>query len=195
MFIVGLDLGQKQDHSAIVVLEKPESHLPFLQPQDRFLTVRAAERIPLGTPYPEVVEMMRHVVNLPALQGQRCALVVDATGVGRPVVDMLRAARLVWQVTAVTITGGDKQSYRAGESDSVNVPKQDLISGLLLALEKDELKIAKKVGEAGTLVRELLDVRMSSSESGRLSFGAEGRGQHDDLVCALAIAIWRARKR
>lgn len=195
VFVIGLDLGQKRDHSAAVVVEKPVPLLPFLRPEDRVLTVRAAERIPLGTPYPEIVEMMRHVVNLPALQGQTCVLAVDATGVGRPVVEMLQRANLGRQITAVTITSGDRQSSRSGEGDSMNVPKRDLISGLLVALEKGELRISKNINEAGTLVRELMDVRMSGGESGKMSFGAERSGQHDDLVCALALAVWRARRR
>ena len=74
----------------------------------------------------------------------------------------------------------------------MNVPKQDLIAGVQMALERRELRIAKKVREAGTLKRELLDVRMSRRDSGYLRFGADGYGQHDDLVIALALAIWRA---
>ena len=55
------------------------------------LVLRHVERVPLGTPYPEVVERVRELVTHDELAG-RCALAVDATGVGAPVVDMLRAA-------------------------------------------------------------------------------------------------------
>jgi hypothetical protein len=76
----------------------------------------------------------------------------------------------------------------------MNVPKQDLIAGVQMALEKRELRIAKKMREAGTLKRELMDVRMSRRESGYMRFGADGGGQHDDLVIALALAVWRANR-
>ena len=71
--------------------------------------MRKVERLPLGTPYPGVVARVREMVCGEALAGQ-CALVVDATGVGAPVVEMLRGARLGCEVTAVTITGGEKEN-------------------------------------------------------------------------------------
>ena len=76
----------------------------------------------------------------------------------------------------------------------MNVPKQDLISGLQLALDRGHLRIAAGMRDAGRLTRELLDVRMQSREHGRVGYGAEGRGKHDDLVIALALAVWRAQK-
>ena len=75
----------------------------------------------------------------------------------------------------------------------MNVPKQNLISELQVALDKGELRIAKKMREAGTLTRELLDVRMAGRELGHVRYGADGYGQHDDLVVALALAVWRVR--
>ena len=122
-----------------------------------------------------------------------CAVVVDATGVGRPVVDTLKNSGLGCEVTAVTITGGDKQQYRRGESGAMNVPKVDLMAHLLMALEKGELKIAAKMRESGTLKRELLDVRMSQRGLAAMQFGADGAGRHDDLVVALALAVWKAK--
>ncbi len=77
MFVLGLDLGQAQDPSAIGIVEgrEVELHLRYL------------ERLPLGTPYPAVVE---HVSGLVQALPARSALVVDAGGPGRPVVDLMR---------------------------------------------------------------------------------------------------------
>ncbi|MCU1325271.1 MAG: hypothetical protein JWN34_641, partial [Bryobacterales bacterium] len=157
MFTVGLDLGQKRDHTAVVVLERRQTH-PYLTAPDSTMLVRAAERFPLGTSYPEVVEMVRHVVALSWVESAKAGsrnqvrLAVDATGVGRPVVDMLRKALLGTPggclITAVTITGGDRQSYRSGEGEAMNVPKQDLISGLQVALDRGELRIAAEMKDA-----------------------------------------------
>ena len=96
MYYVGLDLGQKRDFSAIVAVDR----------QGTGLVVRYAERMPLGTPYPRVVERVREIVRSSQLLGN-CTLSVDATGVGAPVVDMLSAARLGCELNAITITGGD----------------------------------------------------------------------------------------
>ena len=105
MYFVGLDLGQKRDHSAVAVVERVDGRRAFQATTTDRLLVRFAERMALGTPYPIVVERVRRIVQSNALAGN-CALAVDATGVGAPVVDMLRAARLGCELTAITITGG-----------------------------------------------------------------------------------------
>src|SRR5713101_931572 len=105
MFFVGLDLGKQQDFTAIAVVEREEQALAWMAPVFKGLAVRYLERMPLGTPYTEIVERVRELVNHRLVSG-RCWLVIDATGVGSPVVDMLRKARLGCGLTAVTITGG-----------------------------------------------------------------------------------------
>jgi hypothetical protein len=96
--------------------------------------VRHLERVPLGTTYPGIVERTRQIANHDPLLGQ-CALAVDGTGLGAPVVDMLRTAHLGCEISAVTITNGDRE-HRAGQSSSV--PKYDLIAGLQLLLERGD---------------------------------------------------------
>ena len=181
-FCIGVDLGQKHDHTAIAVVERRES-----------LLVRHVERVALGTPYPLVVAHLREMVDRQEVRGQ-CVLVVDATGSGGPVVEMLRGAGLGGEITAVTITGGEREQSRGGLS--VSVPKRDLIAGVQVALDNGELRIARRLKELGALVRELVDVRMSSvTGAGRVRIGADGCGEHDDLVIALALACWRAKRR
>ncbi len=91
-------MGQRQDHTAIAVIERAEC----------LMMVRHIERVALGTPYPMVVASLREMVWRKEVRG-RCALVVDGTGVGAPVVDMLRGAGLGCEITAVTITGGERE--------------------------------------------------------------------------------------
>jgi hypothetical protein len=196
MFYAGLDLGQRRDYSAIAIVERKELMRAFQTPLFQGLLVRHVERIPLGTPYPRVVARVRDIVRSAELRGQ-CALAADGTGVGAPVVEMLRAAELGCEITAVTITSGEREhscSWAGGAA--WNVPKQDLIAGVQVLLERGELKIARRLRDAGPLVRELLDVRATPGRVGRMRWGAEGCGEHDDLVIALALACWRAgRKR
>ena len=192
MFYIGLDLGQRRDHSAIAVVERRDLLRAFREPTFQGLLVRHLERVPLGTPYPRVVARMREIVRHDALRGQ-CALAVDGTGVGAPVVDMLRAAGLGCEMTAVTITGGEREHSLA--SGGWSVPKQDLIAGVQVLLEQGEFRIARKLRDAGPLVKELLDVRATPGRAGRMRLGADGGGEHDDLVIALALACWRAKRR
>jgi hypothetical protein len=180
-FYVGVDLGQRQDHTAIAVVERWAG-----------LRVRYVERVALGTPYPMVVAHLKELVGRVEVRGQ-CGLVVDGTGLGAPVVEMMRGAGLGCEITAVTITGGEREGH--GRNMWVSVPKRDLIAGVQVALDNGELRIARGMREAGALVRELVNVRRwEGVGTGRMRIGAEGYGEHDDLVIALALACWRARR-
>jgi hypothetical protein len=197
MFYIGLDLGQRRDHTAIAVVERREVRRAYLAPIYPYVDVRGLERVPLGTSYTGVVERVSEVTMLAEISGQ-CCLVVDGTGVGAPVVDLLRAARLGCEICAVTITGsgpanGNRQT--GGTSPGVqrwSVPKQDLLGGVQALLEKGELRIARRMRETGQLIREMTDMRMTMKSSGRVRLGADGCGEHDDLAIALALACWRA---
>jgi len=66
-----------------------------------------------------------------------------------------------------------------------------LVSRLQALLHEGRLKIQKELSEAETLVRELQDFRVEFTAAGHLTFNARS-GRHDDLVLALAIAVWHA---
>ena len=187
MFFVGLDLGQKRDHTALVVVEKIENRRAFMGTEFERLVVRYVERMALGMPYPQVVARVREIVRCDELYHGRSTVTVDATGVGAPVIDMLNAARLGCPVLAVTITGGERASGQC-------VPKQDLMAELLVLLENRKLTIGK-LREGQRLVKELGEVRAHVNASGRMRLGAERSGEHDDLVIALALACWSAKGR
>jgi hypothetical protein len=184
-YFAGLDLGQSRDYSALAVVERTEILLDerdgvtYERRAARRFRVRLLERGALGTPYPDVVERVRGVMAVKALAG-RCTLVMDATGVGAPVLDLLRRADLGCAVEPVILTGGERGSRSGGVW---RVPKRDLVTGLLVMLEKRELAISRRVAGAEALAKELA------------SFGARRSGEHDDLVMALALGCWRARWR
>jgi hypothetical protein len=190
MYFIGLDLGQRADFSAVAVVERDEQRLAFLPSAIRRMRVRYLERLPLGTPYAQVVGRVGEIIRHPALCRQS-RLVVDATGVGAPVVEMLRAARPSFPVTAVTTTSGERAR---GIGEDWHVPKKDLMAGLQILLENGQLTIHRKLREAATLVRELTDIRLSPRAGGHAGMGADGYGEHDDLALAVALACWRGRR-
>jgi hypothetical protein len=190
LFYLGLDLGQRHDPTAIAVVERMELARVYQHSKFLSLRLRHVERVPLGTPYPAVVERIRRLVHSSQLVNN-CALAVDATGVGAPVVDMLRAARLGCDIAPVNITSGDQQR-RSGSQ--YYLPKRDLLAAVQVVLDRGELKLARGLKELGTLIRELTDVRSVLQSSGRTRLGADGCGEHDDLVIALALACWRAQR-
>ena len=58
---------------------------------------------------------------------------------GRPLIDLLRKARLGCRLMPVSITGGDGETAAAGY---YRVPKRDLIIGLQVLLQVGGLQIA-----------------------------------------------------
>jgi hypothetical protein len=144
----------------------------------------------IGTPYTQVTARIVDLARKPELAG-KCQLVVDATGVGTPVVDMLRAARPGCPIVAVWITGGQSAHY---DGAVWHVPKLELMARMQCLFESKQLQILRSLRESATLVRELLDIRTTHRASGRISAGAEGSGEHDDLAIAVALAVWPRRK-
>ena len=141
------------------------------------------ERVPLGTPYPGIVA---HVGRLLTKLPGNPELVIDFTGVGRPVFDMFVYSGI--SPTGVLITGGTAETR---DGMTCSVPKLTLVSRLQALLHEGRLKILRALDEAETLVRELQDFRVEFTAAGHLTFNARS-GKHDDLVLALAIAVWRA---
>jgi len=194
-YFVGLDLAQKGDYTAIAVVEHGIQALggvdgATFEPRTATrLDVRHLERLPLGTSYLEVVERVCELVHAPQLR-KNCTLVVDATGVGAPVVDLLRSAPLDCTLLAVTITGGDHQTKSEG---GWRVPKRDLVTGLQVALERKELRIPEGLQMARTLVTELMNMQVRITDTGHDAYGAFRSGEHDDLVLALGLACWARR--
>lgn len=184
-YFIGVDLGQTQDYTALTVLEKEADTYK----------VRHLERLQRGTPYPEqvkrVTNLRESVSVLPALEGGKPRLVVDQTGVGRPVVDMLREAGH-HDLYAVTITGGDAVTR---EKLDYRVPKRELVSVLQVLLQADRIGVAASLPEADTLTKELLGFRVKFSPTGHDSYGNEWReSPHDDMVLAVALAAWVAER-
>jgi len=120
----------------------------------------------------------------------RNSIVVDATGVGAPVIDMMRRARLGVPISAVVITGGDAVTL---DGSKVRVPKRDLVSNLAVMLQEHHLRIAAGLSLAEVLVQELLNFKAKISSSGHDSYEAWREGQHDDLVLAVALACWMGK--
>jgi hypothetical protein len=196
-YFVGLDLGQSQDFTAVCVVERSETvaeHVDGATYERKWEVryhVRYLQRLNLGTSYVQVVQHIKSLVANPVLE--KCStLVVDATGVGAPVVDLLRASELGCPIVPVTITSGDSESHNNGV---FRVPKRDLILGLQVLFQTQQLAIAERLPEAQALMKELMNMRVKISQSGHDSYAAWREGTHDDLVLCVALACWRAKSK
>jgi hypothetical protein len=186
-FYIGLDLGQVQDWTALAIIERVEVPRFTVPPVEKFHLVHL-ERVTLGTTYPAIVSHVAGLLARPVLRGS--PLVVDATGVGRPVVDLFRSAGL--RPAAVTITGGEKSS---GDADGWRVPKRELVSDLTVLLQSEKLKVAERLPLASALMEELLSFKVKvDTVTAHDTYGAARDGVHDDLVLAVALACWKAKR-
>jgi hypothetical protein len=197
-FILGADLGQASDPTALCVLHwqkiptstwkterGPNLNINTQQVEQRFDVVDL-ERIRLETPYPQIVGYVGELLARPPLR-DGCDLVIDDTGVGRAVSDIFEQAGMRPQ--RITITSGN-EVINAG-SGRWHVPKGQLVSTLDAKLHCGELRFAKNLAESGALSDELRDFQRSVSAAGRSTYSARS-GRHDDLVLAVAIAAWWA---
>jgi hypothetical protein len=196
---LGLDLGQAADYSAIALVRRVEAYVPVQIFRewgyenartviDHFYELCHLSRA-RGLPYPRVAEQVRSMVlEVGVHADEPPVLAVDATGVGKPVVDLLRERGLA--PMAITITGGS--TVTEGDDKTKRVPKIDLVGAAVVALQTKRLRVAADLLLAQTLVDELLHYRVTvSAATAHESFDARS-GAHDDLVLAVALALWAA---
>jgi hypothetical protein len=184
-YVIGLDLGQSQDFTALAVLERWAPETSTDKPD---YALRHLKRFPLGTAYTDIVPAVAALRRAEPLR--EASLVVDQTGVGRAVVDMLRQS--AGCVVPVTITGG--HAVTRAEDNSFHVPKKELVTALQVVMQAHRLQIARGLPDATALVRELQQFQVKITAAANETFGVWRDGQHDDLVLAVALACWWAER-
>src|SRR5215212_8047688 len=201
-FYVGLDLGQSADYTALAVVHSVHRRTPDGQ-TGKALHLRHLERYPLRTPYPEIAEKVVALVRDERLSpteyepsrgrytSKLPALVVDNTGVGVAVTDLLKGKGL--RFTPVTITGGDT-AHKTGRT--WRVPKRDIVAALEVPCHTGELKVAEGLTLWPVLKEELLNFRRKINlKTAHDSYEHWRETDHDDLVLATALACWQATRR
>ena len=203
-YFVGVDLGQAQDYTAVSILHRRElagpqivalgDYKPEMDVEGSIMDVFDLvhlERFPLDTSYCDIVDRLGRLLHAPELQGRRTVLVVDQTGPGRPVTDMIKAGRF-GPLVSITITGGLAVNQTA---DGFNVPKRDLVSVLQLMLQSGRLGISAALPDADLLLDEILNFKTKvRPRDGEEEYGVWREGVHDDMVLATAIALWYASR-
>jgi hypothetical protein len=189
-YIFGLDLGQSQDYSALILIERTPPRVdeaPFKVPVQipASYSVRYAHRWPLGTDYVQVVRDVATRLARSPVAGQ-AALVVDRTGVGQAVIDVVRKAGL--KPIAVHVHGG---AVVTTGSWVYNVPKRDLVGVVQVLLQQERLTFARQMPLMQPLFQELQSFRQKIDPvTAHDSYSAWREQDHDDLVFALALALW-----
>jgi len=172
MLIVGVDLGQANDYTAIAIIEK------VINDAEPAYHVRKLERT-RGISYLDIASKIASIMGkLP----EDSRLVVDRSGVGQGIFDLLVDSNPV----GITITGGAQVNQ---EGNTISCPKRDLIGNLQVLLESKRLKIAKGPLRE-VLLDELRNYRIKiDAASGHDSYNAKG-ANHDDILLAVALGCW-----
>jgi hypothetical protein len=190
-FIIGLDLGQSRDYSALAIVERKwKPHPDDAARQVSHYALRHLRRWPLQTSYAAVANDLAALLRQPPLQWP--VLVVDQTGVGQGVADFLATRSLSAKLERVVITSGQQVTRAAG--GAWHVPKKELVACLQRLLQCRRLQVAD-LPERALLLEELQLFRVKITAAANETFQAWRAGDHDDLVLAVALACWWAERR
>jgi len=200
--IIGVDLGRVFDAAAIVVIEDKLIEVPVTaQPRTRRITpldiptllTRVYGVIEVGrmvrVSYTEVARRLYVLAEHPRIS-RPYALVIDATGVGIAICDMLRDPPYNLSPIGVTSTPGRSVTESTW---GYNVPKQDLMDNLEILLERERLTWSGRMEDV-VAYREQMENMRRGVKNKRETFGAEDDRIHDDYPSATAVALWYAEK-
>lgn len=204
-FVIGLDLGQVNDYTALIVLERSQEVITETVPvpdfrdraiirqwsdrqviKDAFYDCIHVDRYKLGMSYPDIIDDVKDFIAT-RVKGQYI-LVVDQTGVGRPVFDLVTKAGL--DAVGVTITGGEAVTWGRREA---RVAKRILVSTLQAVVQTKRLRLPNNMRNVDILQKEIMTFDYKMTESANIVYGAR-EGAHDDLVLSLALALWMGEK-
>lgn len=184
MISIGLDVGKERDPAALSVLLadglRPNSH----RPRWRALNIGNVE---LGTSYQLLADTTVNLANDYRAAGYPVVVTVDATGVGAPVLELMRSAAPELHIVAITISSG--RTLRLAGPDHYVVGKHRLTEMLQVALEQRGLELPEGTTPQDELYKQIAGFRKHTNPSGYERHEAEA-GEHDDLVLSTELSLW-----
>ena len=179
-YIIGVDLGYSQDYSALCIAER----VGLVKAEYR---IRHLMRFELLTPYQEIARQVNRSLKNEKMVMIDKHLVLDATGVGRPVVEMFESEGL--EPIAITITSGFEFT-RVKDRAEFRVPKENLVSSMQMVVQGGRMKVAPKLKLAKTFIDEAKNFKVKITEDKTATYEEWRSRDHDDLVLAVATALW-----
>ena len=183
-YVCGLDLGQRQDFSALAICEIRENkHF------EKFFYVRGLKRFPLHQTYTKLAERVAKVDAQLKGEFTNVTWAADLGGPGPGVLEILeRKSAYKMDLYKVLLTGGTASTWDGHE---IRVSKSNLISTLIAAFDADHIFISSKSRELENIKTELqnFEVHLSANE-GRETYGGNVSAGHFDLLISLALAVY-----
>ena len=191
--IIGVDLGQARDFTAIAVVQQRQDYKGWPNEDERigspYYKVLFLHRLPLGTDYTVAVDVVKRMAQDLKDKHKKPEIVIDFTGVGRPIYNMFQAVRI--HPYGIGIHGGREESR---DGRIFNVPSRDLAAVLQVLYQQKRINVSNKLKDAQVLNDELLNFQVKiNAETGHDSYSHRS-GKHDDYVLAVACACWLGEK-
>lgn len=172
LFEIGVDWGQKQDNSAVCLVELYETKA----------VVKLLVKYDLGSGYPHIAETLRELYYNVCKEGTVQHFNSDATGVGTEPTRMLQELIPDARIDFFIFT---------------NKSKRELVGKVKVMHSLGRLKFAKKSGDEmynrtlQDLITEMkqLQMRVIKGEDSNPEIEVFKTGAHDDLFTALALAV------
>lgn len=188
-YVLGVDLGKTNDPAVFSAALREEA--PGDWDRQRFtLSLRVLHQEPLGTRYQDVIAHLADLVQfLYNQEGLAVSVAVDATGVGEPVMELVRENDVLKDVSwGICISGGQSVRKDRGHPNDLVVPKKDLVGALQVALQEGLFRCHPSLPLLGELRDQMLQFR-EKKKSRVTAF--EGAGTtHDDVVMSAAYICW-----
>lgn len=188
--VTALDLGQVQDFSAFCVDEVEEVGNLKSKSVIRHHHIRELRRWSLGTSYTDIASDLKRVFSKAPLH--KAVLLLDETGVGRAVADIVRKERIgCSKFVPCSVTSGASQTPQV--DGSWHVSKLRLIGSLISAMQSQRVHLPPGHPQTKEMLKELQNFRMKETAVNNLTFEAR-QGKHDDLLFALSLCVWYSEK-
>lgn len=191
---LGLDIGMAQDHSALIAAGAWQSGARSV------IGAFSVKQFALGTPLDEVADATAEIARY-----LKCRTVFDASN--NSAFASILAARFGANpanalVAGVITNAADHASQPTpmmlslmGQRSTIprwTLSKRELIKSVSAEIDSGMLKIGR-TGDWEALREELTGMERTVRESGSVAYSAPA-GKHDDLVLALALAVFGLRR-
>lgn len=197
MYFLGVDLGSQSDNTAIALLErvetmkaKPNAYGKLeAESTDSIYKMHHLELVPLGTSYMRIVDRIAAIISDRRVSGN-IFTIVDATGVGLPVVQMMRQKGIA-PLVPISIHGGMAVNFK---DDGYSVPKRDLVMALTLVLQSRRLRVPDDIDHREKLIEQMQSFKIKQTSQNQDTWEAMQDKIHDDITLALSYAVWYPEK-
>lgn len=209
-YIMAWDIAQKRDFTTGIVVKRSTEIIPgsdILKSPDRskvYADIVSIDKFN-DVPYTQVADIIENRMNHVDLRNS-CDLLIDGTGIGAAVVDLLREKGLNpnpivftggGQVHEVTAPLGAVFKNSPGQLNplriirELHVPKEDLKAAGKILIEQDRVSVVPGLRWGGDFKFQMLAFRGKVNEkTGRTKYEADTEGDHDDMVVAYLMIAW-----